>query len=197
LSGALSTAVRARLSKVPAEFAAQVARDYVDALEDNCERICIAGSLRRRKLWVSDIEIIFVAKLAPDPERDDFFKPKDPVNLTERALDRMLEARLIEKRPNVNGVCSWGPDNKLGRDPESGLAIDLFTATRENWFNYLVCRTGGAESNVRIASAAISKGWKWNPYGPGFSRGSEKHVITSEREVFEFVGLRYQEPWQR
>jgi DNA polymerase/3'-5' exonuclease PolX len=79
--------------------------------------------------------------------------------------------------------------------------VDLFTATRENFFNYLVCRTGGEESNIRVASAAIARGWKWNPYGNGFSRvvglGSEHHDVTSEREVFEFVGLPYLEPWKR
>lgn len=82
--------------------------------------------------------------------------------------------------------------------------MDFFTATRDNWFNYLVCRTGGAENNVKICNAAIAKGWKWNPYGTGFSRennrviaGIDTHQSESERDVFEFVGLKYLEPWER
>jgi DNA polymerase/3'-5' exonuclease PolX len=64
-----------------------------------------------------------------------------------------------------------------------------------------VCRTGPGESNVAIASAAQTKGWKWNPYGAGFSRQigltTEQHGVTSEREVFEFVGMAFKEPWER
>jgi hypothetical protein len=49
--------------------------------------------------------------------------------------------------------------------------------------------------------AAQAKGWKWNPYGSGFSRavglGREVHQVTREQDVFAFVGLPYLEPWQR
>jgi DNA polymerase/3'-5' exonuclease PolX len=91
------------------------------------------------------------------------------------------------------------------------MPLDLFTCTRENFFNYLVCRTGGAESNIKICEAARARGWKWNPYGNGFSRPAsthfasngetiqtpDVHTVTSECEVFEFVGLPYLEPWKR
>lgn len=47
----------------------------------------------------------------------------------------------------------------------------------------------------------IAKGWKWRPYASGFSKqtlgGEEWHPVTSEREVFEFVGLPFKEPWER
>ena len=36
----------------------------------------------------------------------------------------------------------------------SGIPVDFFATTEEAWFNYLVCRTGPAELNTRIASAA-------------------------------------------
>lgn len=95
----------------------------------------------------------------------------------------------------------WGAQNKLARHVASGVPIDFFTTTAANFWNYLVCRTGGARTNVAICNAAIKKGWKWNPYGEGFSRaaglGREVHAVASEREVFEFVGLDYLEPGDR
>jgi hypothetical protein len=172
----MSTTVTIRPVPVPASFAKDVARDFVDALRDVCERIVVAGSLRRRKPYVKDVEILFVPKfgsVAPGAVqiRTDFFiapaKPP-PVNLAERVIAQLLEARLIAPRPNVNGVHSWGPENKLAIHVPSGMRVDLFTATPENFWNYLVCRTGGERNNIEIASAANRKGWKWNPYGSGF-----------------------------
>ena len=84
------------------------------------------------------------------------------------------------------------------RHVPSGIPVDLFATTEACWFNYLVCRTGGADNNLAICFAAQRAGWKWTPYGPGFTRGSgEVHLVRSEREVFEFVGLPYLEPEQR
>ena len=37
-----------------------------------------------------------------------------------------------------------------------------------------------------------------NPYGAGFTDGHGNLVpVTSERDVFELVGLKYLEPWER
>lgn len=50
--------------KFPAASAIQVAQSIVAALAPSCQRIEIAGSLRRRKQEVGDIEILYVAKTA-------------------------------------------------------------------------------------------------------------------------------------
>lgn len=53
-------------------------------------------------------------------------------------------------------------------------------------------------ANTQIASAAQSKGWKWNPYGPGFTDNHGEIVrVTSEHDVFRLAGLPYREPWER
>lgn len=201
-------------TKLSATEALPIAQEIVDVLEEHCEvragqaLIIVAGSLRRRKPFVSDIEILFVPKVraaraddGPAAFSSDLFRAPAPVNEAEIAIANLLRLGLLAKRPNVNGIEAWGAKNKLGVHGPSGMPVDLFTATSDNWFNYLVCRTGGAMNNVRICEAAIAKGWKWNPYGSGFSRPKglsvEHHVVTSEREVFEFVGLPYLEPWKR
>lgn len=183
--------------KFPRALATSIAQEYVDFLTPYCEKIEIAGSLRRRKEEVGDIEILFIPKTEVTRDFDMFKWTK--VDLAWRAIDAMLRTHVLAKRPNVHGHVTWGDLNKLGFDPETGIPVDFFTATAENWFNFLVVRTGPAENNIRIATAAQAKGWKWNTYGDGFTRGIglEAHRAESEQDVFEFVGLEYREPWER
>lgn len=181
--------------KFPRAAALDVARELVAALKPVTDRLVVAGSLRRRKLQVGDVEILYVPKL--HEERDGLFDTKQ-ANLADRALAHLLGAGVISRRRNALGSEIWGARNKLAVHKASGIPVDLFEATDENWFNYLVCRTGGAESNIRIASTAQARGWTWKPYDRGFLDERGLWVpVACERDVFEFLGLRYLEPWQR
>jgi len=160
----------------------------------------IAGSVRRLKPTVGDVEVIFVPRFEQRQVPPDLFPRR--TDLAELKINDMLRNGVFAKRPNKNGGTAWGAKNKLAIHVASAITVDLFTATEENWFNYLVCRTGGAETNKAICNAAIAKGWKWNPYGEGFTQrkglaSRAKHIVTSERDVFEFVGLPYLEPEER
>lgn len=180
--------------KYPRAEALKVAREICD-LQRICVRLICAGSLRRRKLEVGDVEILYIPKVSTVP--DGLFDHKH-VNLVDVALGEMLEVGIITKRLNERGSTMWGDKNKFAVHVASGIPVDFFAATEGNWFNYLVCRTGGADNNTLIASAAQAKGWKWNPYGVGFTNELGQIVpVKSERDVFEFVGLPYQEPWER
>lgn len=179
--------------RYPLKAAEHIANDLAEALAPFCERICVAGSIRRRRSHVGDIEIVYVPKWT----RDLLGAPMQ--SLADVAIEGIVAGGVLEPRPNKNGVPVWGSQNKLARHVESGIPVDLFSATQENWWNYLVCRTGPAESNVRIATAARQQGWQWNPYSEGFSHmtSSRTHAVTSEQEVFEFLKLPYQQPEDR
>lgn len=187
--------------KFPSEAALLVCRELLAGLIGCTERVAIAGSLRRKKPLVGDIEILFIPRLEQLPARDLFGQDVPVRNLAEEVIENWLARGVLKKRLNVNGSEMWGDKNKLAVHASTGIPVDLFAATEANWFNYLVCRTGPSESNIRIAEAARRKGWMWNPYGEGFSRGAglgrERVGVTSERDVFEFVGLPYLEPEKR
>lgn len=188
--------------KFPRSVALDVARELLGVIAPHAERVIVAGSLRRKKPEVGDVEIIFIPKIVVQQDPTQLFAVPLKLNCTVTAIEGLLVGGgVLAKRENVKGCEMWGEKNKLAVHVASGIPVDLFAATEENWWNYVVCRTGGAESNVAICNAAIRKGWKWNPYGEGFSRakglGRESHAIGSEREVFEFVGLDYLEPWER
>lgn len=166
--------------------AMEVAQELWVDLWHFADQVEIAGSLRRLKEEVGDIEIIYIPKL----------KNRQMASVTDEWIAELLVNGVLKKRPNKRGHFTWGQKNKLALH-HSGIPVDLFAATETNWWNYLVCRTGPAESNMRIASAAIRKGWKWNPYGAGFTRDGVEYVVKSERDVFDFVELPYLEPWDR
>lgn len=180
-----------------------IAKKFIQFLERHCTRVIIAGSLRRQKQLVSDIEILFISKItsAPDPQ-DLFGERKIQVSAAGIAIGALLVSGVLEKRLNSRGSETWGPQNKLGRHVASGIPVDLFETTEEKWWNVLVVRTGPKELNKKIAGAALKMGWEWHAYGSGFTRGEGKSSIDrviakTEQDVFHHVGLPYQEPNDR
>lgn len=184
-------------------IAEAVAADIIADLAPACEPgFCIAaGSVRRKKESCGDVEILYIPKLGTRPVPGALFGD-EPFNCADAAIAEMERTTKLLRRTNVNGSEMFGEKNKLMRHRITGMPVDLFATTPECWRNYLVCRTGPSESNIRIAEAARKRGWKWNPCGTGFSRITaegvdEHHVVTTEEAVFAFVGLPYLKPEER
>lgn len=183
--------------KYPRAAALAVARELCAVLKPACERLIVAGSLRRRKDLVGDVEIVY-APIVAEIRAGLFEADTQKVSAVDCELDKLQARGVIGRRRNVNGSEMWGEKNKLAFHCASGVPVDFFAATAANWFNYLVCRTGGARSNTEIAAAAKRKGWQWNPYGAGFTNERGELVrMASERDVFAFAGLPWREPWER
>lgn len=178
-----------RRQRFPRRLAMTVAREICEALRPVCSRIAVAGSLRRGKREVGDVEILYVPLTEERDDPQDMFA-RIAVNLADERIAELEAEGLLRRRKNVIGSEVYGPKNKLMQHCGTGIPVDLFSTTEESWWNYLVCRTGPAESNQQIATLAKQRGWKWNPYGEGFSRGDEVVRMESEEAVFEFVGLR-------
>lgn len=184
--------------KFPNAVAMKVAKELCDSFKPVAERIIVAGSLRRRKPMVGDVEILYIPKTEVRPDPQDMFSTV-VVNLVDEQISHLEKDGVLERRKNVNGSEMFGPKNKLMSHRATGMPVDLFQTTADNWHNYLVCRTGPKESNTRICTAAQRMGWKWNPYGNGFTKGVDgmQLAMESEEAVFKFVGLPYLSPEKR
>lgn len=185
----------------PRELAGRVADELAARLRPVCSKLEIAGSYRRGKATVGDIELVYVPQFTSVPAaQPDMFSQvaPTPVNLADRVLDQLLEEGVLCRRPNVRGSFAWGPSNKLALHAETMLPVDLFAARWETFANYLVCRTGPKESNMAISMAAQAKGWQWHPYSIGFTdhKGRPVKVLT-EADAFTLVGLEYKRPEER
>lgn len=90
--------------------------------------------------------------------------------------------------------------NKLAIHAASGISVDFFATTEKCWWNSMVVRTGGKQSNLNITTAAQRQGYSFEAYGSGFRKlghPEEHYPTTSEADVFEFVGLPYLKPEDR
>lgn len=177
------------------EKAKAIAEKLKGLLEAACERInmdgsdqpaiIIAGSLRRLKRDVGDIEFLCIPKYIAG------------VDMLDAKIKTLLQLDVLHLRRNKLGSKVYGPKNKLLRHVESGIGVDVFSTTEECWPVALVVRTGGEKTNKEIASRALERGMRFHAYGRGFTTPTKEIICHSEQDVFEAVGLPYKEPWER
>lgn len=175
-----------------AQEAALVLKRY---LESACSRIEIAGSLRRRKRLVHDIELLYVPIFEDQKNPSDMFG-SIRANLVDQKLAELLVMGTITRRKTKLGSHVWGEKIKLAVHRPTGIPVDFFSINESGWFSYLVCRTGPAQHNIRLAMAAKARGMKWEPY-EGLRTNGTTQSCTSEEDLFERVGWKYCEPWDR
>lgn len=181
--------------KFDSEDAVPVAKELIEMLRPFTEKIEIAGSLRRCRDRVSDIEILYIPRY--ELRQSDMFA-QEPVDLAGEFLGKLLRDQVLIKRPNVNGAFTWGPKNKLTVHVESGIPVDFFSSTRENWWVSLVVRTGSKETNLKLTTGAQKRGASLMAYGCGvkWSDGTIT-TATSEEHVFDLCGVEYKYPNER
>ena len=131
------------------------------------ERLTVAGSMRRWKETVGDIDILSAAK--------------DPAAL--------LTA--FTKMPNVSRVLARG-ETKSSVQISSGMQVDLRVVPKESYGAALCYFTGSKEHNVALRELAIKKGLKLNEYG--LWKGKKQVAGATEEEVYKALGLEYIEP---
>jgi DNA polymerase/3'-5' exonuclease PolX len=173
-----------------------------------CDRLCAVGGFRRQKREMKDLELLIIPRFRDRTDPGDLFGAPKPTNVTLAYVDELVARGVLAKRAKCDGsVSAWGESNRHAQHCASGLPIDLFFATPENWFNRLVVTTGPRESNVRLAAAArkMSPAWEWEVGEAGFvplggtwaTCPQTRRTMRSEREVFEFVGFEYLPPEAR
>lgn len=151
------------------ERAKRIAEKVLERVSPYCSKIEVAGSVRRGKPQVNDIDFVLI--------------PSDPWNLTHEIM-------------GLGPSTATG--DKLKRVKFDDVQVDFYYATPETWATLLLIRTGSKESNIRLASLAKKKGWRLAASGDGlFNEKGQRIAGDSEESIFEALSLPYQEPWQR
>lgn len=187
-------AVRVEKRKYPREDGELVALKLIAVLHRYCERIEVTGSIRREKDEVGDVELLYVPKnlLEKRPDGQLIAIPE-----IDAVLEQLIAEGVIAKRLSSNGRTTYGEHNKLIVHIDSGMPVDLFATTHQCWYNALVCRTGGKETNKRLAESALRLRRQWHTYSGVTLETGEKVFPESEEEVFQLCGVPYLPPEER
>jgi len=152
--------------------AQQIAERIKSELAPHCERIGIAGSIRRKKPEVKDIEIVCI----PKPY--------------ETGLFASGIAKVVDQWQKVKGEL---PCKYTQRILPDGIKLDLFFAEPENWGLIYAIRTGSAEYSHKVLAAGWVKagyqsrdGYLWH--------GCEKYNCREEVDLYNRIGLTWIDP---
>ncbi|GAP07512.1 DNA polymerase IV [Anaerolinea thermolimosa] len=168
--------------RIPLDEAERIARRYADILTPYCERIEIAGSIRRRKAEVGDIEIV----VKPRPFVDLFGHPNG-------YHDPILAGVLVNKS---------GQRYKQYALPE-GLNLDLFIVLPPaQWGVIFALRTGGAEFSRKLVTSKKYGGYLPSLYiirDGAVRRQDTGEVVPTpeESDFFALLGLDFISPQER
>ncbi len=167
------------------EKAKVIAEKLKSLLAPVCEKIEVAGSIRRQKPEVGDIELLCIPKYVAG------------VDQLDREIGALMIQGILGFRLNKRGSRIYGPKNKLLRHLGSGIGVDVFSSTEANWGMALFVRTGPKEWNIRAMSRFRKLGMRGHAYG-GISRsdGSELNCLDEET-VFRYLGWPYVAPERR
>jgi DNA polymerase/3'-5' exonuclease PolX len=146
-----TTATRMNQAKAKA-----IAARFVTEISPYCERIVVAGSIRRGAETVGDIEIVAVPKVEEvDLSRTLFDEVlTEPTDMLQVRLWDLLGAGRIERRV-TNGHSAWGP--RYRRLSFEGAPIDLFSCERERFGLILAIRTGPALYSQQLVTTKGSR----------------------------------------
>ena len=168
-----------------------MAEQLTTLLRPSCERIEVAGSVRRKKEMVGDVELLVIPKAAV----------QSPLWLEREALDsrvmELMEQKILGYRLNEKGRKSYGRWNKMLVHVPSGIGVDLFSTTVENFGMALMVRTGSAAFVVQFMTRLKSLGKAGHAYGGiSISDGTEMTCPTEEI-VFRELLWRFRPPEER
>ena len=157
--------------RVLLDVALHTATGLVAALAevDGCQRSTYAGSLRRMRETIGDVDILAAA---PDASP--------------------LMAALVA-RPEVASVIGSGP-TKTSIRTDRGLQVDLRVVPLDAWGAALQYFTGSAAHNVAVRQIAIAHGLKLSEYGLFDAGTGELIVSRTEEEVYARLGLAWVPP---
>jgi len=133
-------------------------------------QVVVAGSYRRRRDTVGDLDILVTSKQGP------------------AVGDKLV------RYDNVADVLAHGPTRTTVL-LRSGIQVDLRAVPEESYGAALLYFTGSKAHNIALRGIANARKWKLNEYG--LFSGKRRIAGASEEEVYRKLGLAYIPPEMR
>jgi len=149
--------------------AEKLAEQIMEQIRPYCDRLMIAGSIRRKKSEVRDVDFVLIPK---------------PLlwHRIVATLQQNMDAKVLKH------------GEKAAQLTIDGINVDLYSATPETWEPLLLIRTGSAQHNIKLSMLARKKGMKLTHKG----LSKDGKIITSrEKGIFKALGMEYVPPEER
>jgi DNA polymerase/3'-5' exonuclease PolX len=147
--------------------AEKVAAQVKAAVEENCYKIEVAGSIRRQKAKVHDVDFVVVSQS----------------DVQWHKINEKL------KQLKAKPICSGNSVIKAFVPCQNGFfQVDFYRAKPSTFGIHLLVRTGSADHNMWLAGRAISKGMRIK-YSEGLIKDDKIVAGEDEKEVFAILDL--------
>ena len=157
--------------------ATQIAVELVEKLRPYCDRIEVAGSIRRGRREVKDIDIVAI----PNEDKilaGGFFNVQH------------LVASITGDQPHGGHAymaCSY-----------RRVSVDIYLAAPPSWGTLLLIRTGSKQHNIKLATLAKSRGQRLHASGQGLFDSYNRRIAgDTEEGIFKALGLPFIPPGER
>ena len=163
---------RQRTGRFLMSFGRKSADELIPYLSEGggVEQIAAAGSLRRGKETIGDLDLLVTGQGAAD------------------ALEKFV------KHPRAQVVLGKGPNKASIQYGLEGLQVDLRALPHESYGAAMQYFTGSKEHNIVLRSRALKLGLTLNEYGLFRLEGEERVAGETEEEVYRQLGLAWIPP---
>lgn len=164
--------LKGKKERMPLKQAEKISSQIINELKKlkEVEKIIVAGSIRRKKSTIGDIDIVIQTK-KPEIVADKFTK----MSFVKEILGKGMEKATIITKQNIQA------DLRFFNEDEFGAGLLYFT--------------GDKGHNIWLRKKAIKKGYKLNEYG--LFLGNRRIAGKSEEEIYKKLGVKYLEPEKR
>ena len=159
--------------------AQNISQQIIKKLEPFCSRIEVAGSIRRKKQFPRDIDIVLIPG-----NQGKLLNALQSLGPLKSGAGKLLRIELQYGYP-------------------VGLMLDVYIAAPETWATLLLIRTGSKEHNIKLCSLARQQGMVLHADGSGLFRIEPFNNVPvriagdTEESIFQALGLKYLKPEER
>ena len=169
-----------------------LAEKIKDAFSPACERIEIAGSIRRKKAMVGDIEILAIPKSVPAflVQLCFFGGPVKSVSALDPLISEFMQRNDNFKCGNKNGDLYKNFLIEIDEDG-SEVGLDLFITTADQWGYIFALRTGPSDFNKAWVTQKSKGGLLPDNFyfqGGWLYDGLGKRPTPEEADIFRLIG---------
>lgn len=147
--------------------AEEMSKPLIDSLKEKLENVVVAGSFRRQKETVGDIDVLATSD--------------EPGKAMEYFINHEDVSRILSEGETKSSV-------KLN----TGLQVDFRVVEKKSLGAAMLYFTGSKSHTIALRKLGQDKGYKINEYG--IFKGKKRLALRTEKEMYKQLGLDYIEP---